>query len=133
MPAAVAVEEEEEVIVGKRAEGRSAKKCESVLCAHRQMLYGMREEWSAHRSMCHQQWHFNVSENEIKNKSGSPSPNNNGKLRNEHVGSSYVIKGKEVTVTEVLSQLVRVVCATLLDAAAPGGVLQVGEGEEAEW
>ena len=42
MPACVAVEQTG-VIVGKRAEGRSAKKCESVLCAHRQMLYGMHE------------------------------------------------------------------------------------------
>jgi hypothetical protein len=140
MAACVAVEGgQASVIVGKRAEGRSAKKCEGVLCAHREMLYGMHEEWKAHRSMCDQQWHFSVSEAGASNNGNSPERNASSqqphatKRMDGQLGSSYMIKGHPISVAEVIQHLVEVVCTTLAEAASPGGVLQVGGGEEVEW
>ena len=121
MPACVAFDQSD-VIVGKRAEGRSAKKCEGVLCAHRQMLYGMEEEWRSHRSMCNQQWHFNVGTLQEADNRDSKSP-----------GIAYMVKGSPVQIAQVLGELVRVVCATLQEATAPGGVLQCPEGADIRW
>ena len=118
MPACVAVEEQA-VIVGKRAEGRSAKKCETVLCAHRQMLYGMHEEWKGHRGMCSQQWHFNVSEVEDIN-GAEPAAGQDVKAAgyrkslssSDLYGCSYSVLGADVSVSDVIKELVEVVCNT---------------------
>jgi molecular chaperone DnaK (HSP70) len=131
MPATVAIDEAE-VMVGKRAESRSAKKCQGVLCAYRQMLYGMNDETKTHSNMCSQQWHFNVSadrqhgeaEDRAHGAGSAPSKKEPG----------YVLPGgKEVSVCEVMAHLVHAVCVTLLEAAAPGCALQVEEGEKVEW
>ena len=132
MPACVAVEAEQaDVIIGKRAEGRSAKKCQGVLCAYRS-LFGMHEEWHALRSVCDQQWH-SVAEADCS------LTKENGEQRQgkaERLRSAYTVKSngkdKEVSVADVVRHLVAVACSTLREAA-PGGVLQVAEGEQVEW
>jgi len=128
MPACVAFDQSD-VIVGKRAEGRSAKKCDGVLCAHRQMLYGTHEEWKAHRSMCNQQWHFSVSEAQ----KGSSTAHDPANQAPERLGNAYLVKGSPVQITEVIGELVRVVCSTLQEAVAVGGVLQVADADVVTW
>jgi molecular chaperone DnaK (HSP70) len=107
LPTAVLIEggtgshgsEGETVIVGKRAESRSAKKCEGVLCAYRQMLYASEPAWQQHRVMCEQRWHFSVD---------SEGSNNNGNSE-----PRYVVQGQEVGVERVVMGIADVVCSTL--------------------
>ena len=52
IPSCVAVDDslgEDSLIVGKRAESRSARKCDGVLCAHRELLYASEPIWASHR------------------------------------------------------------------------------------
>ena len=49
IPSVVAVDDSDTLIVGKRAESRSAKKCEGILCAHRELLYCTEAPWASRR------------------------------------------------------------------------------------
>jgi molecular chaperone DnaK (HSP70) len=90
----------ESVIVGKRAESRSAKKCEGVLCAYRQMLYASEPVWQQHRAMCEQRWHFSVESEGSNNGNSEPR---------------YVVQGTEVGVERVVMGIADVVCSTLCE------------------
>lgn len=83
-------------IVGKRAESRSAKKCEGVLCAYRQMLYAAEPRWRKHHEMCDQRWHFNLDSG--KNSGAEPT---------------YVVQGDSVGVESIVMGVVDVSCSAL--------------------
>ena len=104
-------------IVGKRAEARSAKRCQDVLCAYRQMLFAMEEVWSARRKACEEGWQFSVFTDEDA-------------ARGAGVESSFYVRGEQVPVSTVIGQVFRVVLQHLLDAAQPGGPLQVRDKTE---
>ena len=97
MPTCISFEGDN-TIVGKRAESRSARKCEGVLCAYRQMLYGMRQEWRIHREMCRQRWHFGVSMDEADGSEDKAS-------ESEHSDSCYVVQGEVVKIEEVIRKV----------------------------
>ena len=115
MPTCVALTEDG-AIVGKRAEVRSAKRCQDVLCAYRQMLYGMEDIWSSHRKACEEAWQFSVSGEEEGG-----------------VGSSYYLRGARVPVARLIEEVMKVVCNQLLEAARPGGALQLDTSDQPVW
>lgn len=117
MPSCIALEPGGgDAVVGKRAEHRSAKKCEGVLCAYRQMLYGTCKEWGVHRKMCNERWHFNVAEDEAA--AGSA------------MDAQYLVKDEKINVQVLIGRVVEVVCASLVDASVSGGALVNENGDE---
>ena len=115
LPSCVAVDDgtPRALIVGKRAEGRSARKCDGVLCAYRQLLYASEDVWSSHRSLCEQRWHFSVGEN--------------GK------DPQYLVRDSSVTLEDFVVAILDIAVTALCDAARPGGYLQLDAGEDAQW
>jgi len=116
MPSCIALEPGGgDAVVGKRAEHRSAKKCEGVLCAYRQMLYGTCKEWGVHRKMCNERWHFNVAEDEAAASA---------------MDAQYLVKDEKINVQVLIGRVVEVVCASLVDASVSGGALVNENGDE---
>jgi molecular chaperone DnaK (HSP70) len=116
MPTVVALTENG-AIVGKRAEVRSAKRCQDVLCAYRQMLYGMEENWRAHRKGCEERWQFAVSHGED----------------GEQGADTFFLRGERVPVGRLIEEVMRVVCYQLMEASKPGGTLQLDASQKAVW
>ena len=119
MPTAVALTENG-AIVGKRAEARSAKRCNDVLCAYRHMLFGIEDVWASRRTACEEGWQFQV----VPDEEGD---------RGYAWGGAYHLRGEKVAVSTMMEHVLRAVCSQLLDAAKPGGPLLLAEGDEPSW
>lgn len=122
LPSCVAVDDavngaSPSLIVGKRAEGRSARKCDGVLCAYRQLLYAHERAWSSHRSLSEQRWHFSLADG----------------TDDDPRACRYATRTAGVTLAHFVAAILDIVAATLCDAARPGGYLQLEPGEEPEW
>lgn len=74
---------------------RSAKKCEGVLCAYRQMIYGMEDAWSKHIGDCEGRWHFSTKEG----KKGDVA--------------TFVVGGEEIPVEKLIEGMLEVICSTI--------------------
>jgi molecular chaperone DnaK (HSP70) len=101
------------LIVGKRAEGRSARKCDGILCAYRQLLYASEDAWSSHRSLSEQRWHFAIGDN-------GKSP-------------KYLVRGSAITLEDFIAAILDIAVTALCDAARPGGYLQLETADSPEW
>ena len=101
------------LIVGKRAEGRSARKCDGVLCAYRQLLYASEDVWSSHRSLAEHRWHFSIGDD-------GKSPR-------------FLVRGSAVTLEDFVAAIIDTVVTTRCDAARPGGYLQLDAGDSPDW
>ena len=115
MPTVVALTENG-AIVGKRAEVRSAKRCQDVLCAYRQMLYGMEESWQSHRKGCEERWQFSMAQAEAGER-----------------GDNFLLRGERVPVARLIEEVMRVVCSQLIEASKPGGTLQLDASQNVAW
>ncbi|KAJ1485149.1 hypothetical protein T484DRAFT_1893082, partial [Baffinella frigidus] len=106
-------------IVGKRAETRSAKQCDKVLCAHRRLLYS----WvtgidPAPHDL--EMYHFSTLQSR---RAGAPAGG----------GFAYDVNGEEVPATRVVTEVMEVVCSCVLDASQPSGLLQTTREAPPEW
>eukprot|EP00960_Hanusia_phi_P037791 753118-Hanusia_phi.AAC.2 len=117
-----------DILVGQRAESRSAKRCKDVLCAHRKLLYCMDGHARQLASMLQDLWHFDV---ELVDEDRKAVYELSGDV--EFECCMYKAKDGYVPVTTVITSLISVVCSNLLDAVKTGGALEMPDSRPIVW
>jgi len=79
----------------------------------------MEKDWRSHRKACEEGWQFSVG------------PSEDGDV--EAAASSFSLRGERVPVAKLIEEVMKVVCTQVVEAAKPGGPLQLEASQEPAW